>query len=63
MKQSICGCYRNAAGTQPFIFSIWVEQKGELSNYNTKELHAVTAFTVNRTIEVSSECASEVVLT
>ena len=57
------GCYRNAAGTQPFSFQIWVEQKAELSFSDyASSCMLKQRFSVSRTV-LSSEGASEVVLT
>ena len=61
----VCSCYRNSAGTHLFIFQIWVEQKAKLSfsHYNVGSCMLKQHCTVNRTVELSSKGASEVMLT
>ena len=49
-----CGCYRNAAGTQPSIFQIWVP------NRRWSSLSRLQHFNVSRTVWLSTEGVSEV---
>ena len=64
-KCSVCWCYRNTAGMQPFIFWILVEQKAELLflNYNMTAACCNSALLFGRRVELSCEGVSDAVST
>ena len=64
-KRLVCGCFSNAAGTQPFIFKFgWSRRRSSLcQTADTKSCMPKQCFTFNRTVELWSKSVSKLVLT